>query len=103
MIDSTRETLIALADVPAELPNRRGGRRPSVSGIYRWAQHGIRGIRLETLQCGGTKVTSIEAIQRFFERLGAATPADKPAGQRTPKQRRRAIARADAELDEAGI
>ena len=36
MIDSTLEKLIALADVLAILPTRRGGKRPRVSCIYRW-------------------------------------------------------------------
>ena len=37
--------------------------------LYRWATHGCRGVRLETIQIGGTKCTSQEALQRFFNRL----------------------------------
>ena len=61
VIDSTRETLILLSDVPPHLPERRGGKRPHVSCIYRWAQCGCRGVKLETLQIGGTSCTSLEA------------------------------------------
>jgi hypothetical protein len=102
MIDSAHETLISLADVPAQLPNRRGGRRPHVSCIYRWAQRGCKGIRLETLQCGGTKVTSLEALQRFFERLGTPTPDIHPPN-RTARQREQAILRAERELERDGV
>ena len=101
MIDSTRETLISLADVPAQLPDRRGGRRPHVSCVYRWAQRGCRGVKLEVLQCGGTKVTSLEAIQRFFERLTAAS-SNEPTPARTSKQRQRATESANSELAKAG-
>jgi len=102
MIDSTHETLIALADVPAHLPARRGGKQPHVSCIYRWAQRGCKGIVLETLQCGGTKVTSLEAIQRFFEALTAVNNG-LPATGRSPLQRQQAVARAEKELADAGI
>lgn len=101
MIDSTRESLIALADVPPLLPNRRGGRRPHVSCVYRWAQRGCRGIVLETLQCGGTKVTSLEALQRFFEQL-TATRNGEPTPVRTSNQRRRATEAAHNYLANAG-
>lgn len=74
MIQIDSERLIALADVPAILPRRRGGKRVNSSCIYRWAQRGLRGIRLETLQCGGTKVTSKEALARFFRRLEDVNP-----------------------------
>ncbi|HEX4145892.1 MAG TPA: DUF1580 domain-containing protein [Pirellulales bacterium] len=101
MIDAATETLISLADVPGHLPERRGGKRPSISCIYRWAQRGIRGIRLETLQCGGTKVTSAEALQRFFERLSAVS-AGESAPARTSTQRQRDSEKANAELAAAG-
>lgn len=101
MIDSTRETLIALADVPAQLPDRRGGRRPHVSCIYRWVQRGCRGIKLEAIQIGGTSCTSLEALQRFFERLTAARHGD-PAPTRTSKQRQRASDSANSELAKSG-
>jgi hypothetical protein len=103
MIDSTTETLISLADVPAHLPVRRGGKRTHVSCIYRWAQRGHKGVKLEVLQCGGTKVTSLEALQRFFERLSAATGNATPAAcSRSLKQRQSAADRATRQLAAAG-
>jgi uncharacterized protein DUF1580 len=101
MIDASHENLISLADVPGHLPDRRGGKRPHVSCIYRWAQRGLRGVRLEVLQCGGTKVTSLEALQRFFERLSAVTAGETPAA-RSSTQRQRAADHAGKELESQG-
>ncbi len=101
MIDSTCENLVTLGDVPALLPLRRGQKRPHVSCVYRWAQHGLRGVRLEIIQVGGTACTSREALQRFFERLTAARTGER-APTRTAGQRRKAAARANAELENAG-
>jgi hypothetical protein len=101
MIDSAHENLIALADVPAHLPDRRGGRRPHVSCIYRWAQRGCRGIRLETIQIGGTSCTSSEALQRFFEALTVARNGEQPAA-RTARQRVKAVELANSELERSG-
>jgi hypothetical protein len=52
------------------------------------------------LQVGGTKCTSLQALQRFFDRL-----TDHQATAPTPllAHRRRAIRDAEAILDAAGI
>lgn len=101
MIDLNHETVVALADVPARLPSRRRGKRPHVSCIYRWAQRGCRGIRLETIQIGGTSCTSLEALQRFFEALTAARDG-KPITSRTARQRKVAHDRVTQELESSG-
>ena len=69
MIDAKTEELVTLRDATKLLPKRRGGKRPHVATLYRWALRGLRGVVLETLQIGGTLCTSEEALQRFFERL----------------------------------
>jgi hypothetical protein len=103
VIDISAETLIALADVPAHLPKRRGGKRVHVSCVYRWGQRGCKGIRLEWLACGGTKVTSVEALQRFFERLSALENGTPLTPQmRTSRQRERAAKQANDELEREG-
>lgn len=66
MIDLTSETLVSFAEACGRLPKRRAGRPSHPSTLYRWASSGLRGIRLETIQVGGTLCTSIEALQRFF-------------------------------------
>ncbi len=67
MIDTIREQLLPLADVPAYHQSRGLGRRVHKSAVYRWAIAGADGIRLETVKIGGMKVTSAEAIQRWVE------------------------------------
>ena len=79
MIDTLVETLLPLAQAADELPRRRRGRKTNLSTLYRWSQAGCRGVRLETIQIGGTRCTSREALQRFFERLSQAREAT-PAG-----------------------
>jgi hypothetical protein len=70
-IDIMSESPIPLTRAAAYVPRRRRGRKTASSTLHRWATHGLRGVVLETLQIGGTKCTSIAALQRFFERLSA--------------------------------
>jgi len=101
-IDISTEAVVTLTQASHHLPRRRKGKRPAVSTIYRWAQRGVRGVRLETLQVGGTKCTSIEALQRFCERLTRANgPA--PEAPPSPARRRRAAERAERELAREGV
>lgn len=101
-IDLTVEKPIPLGQVPDLdfVPRRRRGRKLNVSTVHRWAQRGLRGVRLETLCFGGTKCTTVAAMQRFFEAL--SEPAG-PAVVRTSAQRERAADRAEAELSAAGV
>jgi hypothetical protein len=112
MIDSASETLITLADAAGELPRRRRGRKTHVSTLFRWTTIGCRGVILESLQCGGTRCTSREALQRFFERLSTPVQAgavgggeSRPGpgvGRRTLAQRQRVSAEAGRKLAELG-
>jgi hypothetical protein len=109
MIDSTSETLISLADAAKAVPRRRRGRKTHLSTIYRWATVGVRGVVLETLQCGGSRVTSREALQRFYERLSGpdsagpvGTQSDPIPTRRTAAQRQRDSAKAGRKLAELG-
>lgn len=65
MISIDSETLLTLQEVSQHLP-ARNGRRLHYSTIFRWAQRGVRGRRLETLLVGGTRFTSLEALSRFL-------------------------------------
>lgn len=69
MINISNERLYSLSNAAEHLPRRRSGQRPSPSTLYRWARTGLNGSLLETVQVGGTLCTSLEALQRFFERL----------------------------------
>src|SRR5262245_3303859 len=81
MIDHQTETVFPLAEGPARLPRRRGGKCIDVATLYRWSSRGLRGVMLETIQVGGTRCTSAEALQRFFDRLTTAgRDADRTGG-----------------------
>ena len=98
--DSILEELISLSDVPSLLPCRRGGKKPHVATIYRWASRGIRGVFLETVQIGGTRCTSRAALARFFDRLGDARTSRGDVEPNIASPRR---VRVDADLDEVGL
>jgi hypothetical protein len=100
-IDSNSETLISLAEAASSLPRRRGGKKPHVSCIYRWTTSGCRSVVLESVQVGGTRCTSREALSRFFQRLTRGDAADLPP-VRTSAQRQRAAERAIRELEREG-
>jgi hypothetical protein len=112
MIDSASETLLSLAQAAGELPRRRRGRKTHVSTLFRWTSAGCRRVVLESIQVGGTRCTSREALQRFFERLsesrqagavGVGQPQPGPSvGGRTIAQRQRASAEAGRKLAEMG-
>jgi hypothetical protein len=97
MIDLQTETVVSLTAAAKSLPGR-----PHIATVYRWFQHGVRGVRLETLLVGGKRFTSREALQRFTEQLTAAAAGEAPPG-RSVKQRETAMRRADAELAKSGI
>ena len=102
MIDPNSETLLSLSETAKHLPRRRAGKRPHVSCIYRWTTSGCKGVVLESLQCGGTRCTSKEALARFFRRLTQGDAADVPE-VRSVAQRQRATERAMRDLERAGV
>ena len=63
--DLRNETLVALKEVPDQLP-RRKGRKTHYQTVWRWAKKGSRGAVLETIRIGHIRYTSQEALQRFF-------------------------------------
>ena len=60
--------------------------RPSYATWWRWSQHGIRGIRLATLMCGGRRCTTPRAVEEFIAKVTAAAN-DQPLPARTPARR----------------
>ena len=66
------EKQIAIGEVPDHFPSSRKGKKLAKSAVYRWALHGIRGVKLETYKIGGRRFTSVEALHRFVENLNAA-------------------------------
>jgi len=98
VIDIAKESLLSLADAAKQLP-RNGGKRPHPATLYRWTMRGLRGAKLEYVQVGATRCTSIEALGRFFAALAAA-PAPPPSSL---ADRLYAADRLERELVEAGF
>jgi hypothetical protein len=94
-IDISREQPIPFTQAAAHVPRRRQGRKTSVATLYRWSTRGLHGIQLESIQVGGTRCTSLGALQRFFDRLsslassqGVATRKDSDAQERSEQAAR---------------
>jgi hypothetical protein len=65
-IDPFSEEVFPLALGAARLPRLRQGRPVHPSTLWRWASCGLRGVILETVFLGGVRVTSTDALRRFF-------------------------------------
>ncbi|MEQ8763208.1 MAG: DUF1580 domain-containing protein [Planctomycetota bacterium] len=52
-------------------------KRPHLATVYRWTTRGLQGIVLESVQIGGKRYTSLEAIQRFIERLSSSEKGER--------------------------
>ena len=99
MIDLAVETVVSLNDAAKHLPRRRAGKVVHLGTLYRWIGHGVKGHKLECIRIGGSTCTSLEALQRFCDRLSGSdsTPPQITRG------RKKEIARAESTLAEAGI
>lgn len=86
------------------VPRLRRGRTVHVSTLFRWSTRGLYGVVLEVTQCGDTRCTSVEAINRFFERLShLREPAETASTTRSVVQRQRASEAAAKELKKLGV
>lgn len=103
MIDPNTETLISLSDAAKSLPRRRVGKRPHISCLYRWSTVGCRGAVLETIQVGGTRCTSREALARFLQQLTGRQPERIESPSHHARRREAEIVAAETELVQAGI
>lgn len=89
-IDIAKERVVSFREAAKLCPGRRHGRKPHVSTFYRWAAMG-----LETIRVGSQVCTSVEALQRFFDRQsnrGGQTPSPTkavpyPTGDRNQVER----------------
>ena len=61
-----KEGLLTISDAVRKVQ----GDAPSYRTGLRWCIHGIRGgIKLESVKCGHRRMTSVEAVERFFDAL----------------------------------
>lgn len=72
---------------------------PHVSTMWRYVLTGLGGIKLETFKAGGKRLTTQEAIDRFVDATTARANGAAPFHIQTPKQREKAIERAERELE----
>lgn len=75
----------------------------SPSTVWRWVLNGTRGVVLESFNIGAKRFTTREAFARFVEATTAAAAHGPMPSVRTPRQRERAIDRAEGELARQGI
>jgi hypothetical protein len=76
------------------------GRHPNAVTIWRWMERGLRGVRLRHTRIGHAKVTTEKWLQEFFDALAEAPRPERHRviSHRTPRQRERAIARAERRM-----
>lgn len=98
MIDVDNEKLISFAQATKILPGR-----PNITTVWRWRNRGVKGVRLETILSGGRRFTSVEAIRRFQAAVTAAADGVADAKGTTPRQRQRAIEKAEREAARLGV
>ena len=103
MIDVSNEEILTFAQAAKRAVGRRG-RGVHVSAIHRWASKGVDAgghqAILESALYGGTRVTSVEALERFVERC---TNPNTDKTSRSIRQRDRAAAEAGDELAAMGV
>ena len=70
MINHQAESMMTLAEASEYLRPMR----PNIatSTLYRWTLKGVRNIALEFVQVGGIRLTSKQALDRFFEAIKTA-------------------------------
>jgi hypothetical protein len=104
-LDLSKEPGISLTKA-AHLPQYcRDGRPSNPSTLYRHCTNGVlhngRRLRLEHVRQGGRVVTSVKAVERFFERLALGSDAD--ASPPLPSTSKDAHANAAKRLELAGL
>lgn len=87
-VDITRDDVLTLRQACQVLPRLRG-RRPHVCTLWRWANRGLRGVRLEIGHIGGTAVTTRAALQEFVDRIANAR-GSRDAGVNASREHERA-------------
>ncbi len=76
VINIARERLMTLSEAAKCMPRRRMGRPVTKATLLRWHAKGKDGIQLEVAVLPGGFATSMEALQRFIDRLTAQTRDD---------------------------
>ncbi|MDZ4784350.1 MAG: DUF1580 domain-containing protein [Planctomycetia bacterium] len=110
-IDVARESVLSFAEAARFVGKLKGTKRVAFQTLFRWATKGCRRIVLDTIFVGGSRCTSVEALQRFFTALTVARAAQaldpsRPAAGSGPAEVIPALIEpgdVDAILRQAGI
>jgi hypothetical protein len=104
MINLETERILSLAEAARMRPLGRDGRPTHPGTVRRWIKDGVRSVKLEGIRVGGSLFTSLEALQRFAERLTATEDKSSSTHVHTsPASPRRASERAERMLDRLGF
>ena len=77
MIDLKSEAPLSFKQAAERMPGRNGV-GIHVSALHRWYTHGVAGVKLEALKVGGTLITTVEALERFIDRLNKPDDSTEP-------------------------
>jgi len=98
--DLKSDVVLSLRDVPTHLPRLRGQRKVHISTVFRWAQRGTGGRKLQTWRLGGRRVTTLRALKAFIEPVGSDS---KLSDRQGPQRRERQLAKVEGELAREGF
>ena len=97
--------LIKFSDVPKLrwLPDRRNGARMHASTVHRWCTTGRDGKILRFLCVGGTRCTTEEWLQEFFDPVSTSSKPVESAGSNSVRHVRHRAATAARTLTVEGF
>ena len=83
-IDVARESVLSFGEAARYVGKLKGTKAIAFQTLFRWATKGCGGVVLETICVGGTRCTSKEGLQRFFDavtraRVSAPASVSSPA------------------------
>jgi len=108
MIRIGEENLYPLKQLLSYVPPARKGKKTAMSTLVRWILKGARStggelVKLEATRLGNRWMASLEALQRFGERLAGDKGHPLSEAPRSPAARQKADDKAVQELRKAGI
>jgi hypothetical protein len=102
MTTHNENDLLTLGEARSLVPRRRG-KHPSLKTMYRWSSRGCRGVRLRTVQVGGSRMTCSTWVMTFLDELTARSIPGGAASTPTIAQRNQSRKNAEGVLDAAGV
>lgn len=93
---NAEEQLVSLTDARKMLiPKRPDGKPVARNTVWRWATHGVHGVKLKIVHVGVSPMTSAKWLSEFYEAITAARMPAQAADRR--------ITASEADLEAAGL